>query len=78
MLLRLQSNRLHNGHVMGTEESGRYGEVGVLYDNFLGEYMFFFVLSSCLLYPIVLVIQSYILYRDKIHKKLKLCHESKC
>ena len=34
-------NRLHNGHVMGTEESGRYGEVGVLYDNFLGEYMFF-------------------------------------
>ena len=41
MLLRLQSNRLHNGHVMGTEESGRYGEVGVLYDNFLGEYMFF-------------------------------------
>ena len=41
VLLRLQSNRLHNGYVMGTEESGRYGEVGVLYDNFLGEYMFF-------------------------------------
>ena len=64
---------------MGTEESGRYGEVArVLYDKFWGEYMFFFVLSSCLLYAIVLVIQSYILYRDKIHKRLELCHESKC
>ena len=67
---------LHNGHLMGTEESGHCGEVAVM--GKLGCYMFFFVLSSCLLYPIVLVIQSYILYRDKMHKKLELCHESKC
>ena len=58
---------------------GHYKEVGVLYDNFFREYnMFFFVLSSCLLYPIIVVIKSYMLYRDKIHKKLELCHESKC
>ena len=35
--------------------------------------------SSCLPYmcPIIMVIQSYKMYRDKIHKKLELCIGSK-
>ena len=33
--------------------------------------MFFLLLSSCLLCSIIMVIQSYIMYRDKIHKRLK-------
>ena len=36
----------------------------------------FFLLSSCLLCPIIMVIQCYIMYRDKIHRKLDLCLES--
>ena len=35
------------------------------------------VLSSCLLYPTMVII-NHKLYRDKIHKKLELCFESKC
>ena len=39
---------------------------------FFREYkMFFLLLSSCLLCSIIMVIQSYIMYRDKIHKRLK-------
>ena len=69
-----------------TEESGRCGEVTVMgtwgggggYKTiFLGSTTCFFVLSSCLLCPLIMVIQSYIMYRDKIHKKLELCFESK-
>ena len=33
--------------------------------------MFFLLLSSCLLCSIIMVIQSYKMYRDKIHKRLK-------
>ena len=33
--------------------------------------------SSCLLSPIMGIIQSSIIYRDKICKKLELCFESK-
>ena len=36
-----------------------------------------FCVSSCLLCPIILVILSYAMYGDKIHKKLVLCLESK-
>ena len=51
---------------------GRYGEIGVFYDNFFMKYkMFFPLLSSCLLCSIIMVIQSYIVYRDKIRKRLK-------
>ena len=46
------------------------GEVRVSYDNFFREYNMFFVLHSCLLCSIIMVIQSYVMYRDKIHKKL--------
>ena len=35
---------------------------------FFGKYNMFVVLSLCFLYPIM-VIQSYITFRDKIHKK---------
>ena len=45
---------------------------------FLGENNMFFVLSSYLLYPITMVIQSYIMYGDKMHEKLEYCFESKC
>ena len=44
----------------------------MLYDNFLGENNMFFVLSSYLLYPITMVIQSYIMFRDKMHEKLNI------
>ena len=37
----------------------------------------FTVPSSCLLSPIMVIIQSSIIYRDKICKKLELCFESK-
>ena len=56
----------------------------MLYDNFFKEYNIIFVLSSCLLYTITWVIQSYIRYRDETHKKLELKDlclgglESKC
>ena len=36
------------------------------------------VLSSCLLSPIMIIIQSKIIYRDKIRKKRDLCFESLC
>ena len=39
--------------------------------------MFIALLSSFLLYSIM-VIQSYIIHRDKIHKKLGYCFELKC
>ena len=45
---------------------------------FLGENNMSFVLGSYLLYPITMVIQSYIMYRDKMHEKLEYCFESKC
>ena len=39
---------------------------------FFKEYkMFFLLLSSCLLCSIIMVIQSYKMYRDEIHKRLK-------
>ena len=51
----------------------------MLYDNFFRECnMFFFLLSLCLLCPIIMEIQSYIMYGDKIREKLELCLESKC
>ena len=40
------------------------------YDKYLfSEYNMFIVIRSCLMYS-VMVIQSYIIYTDKIHKKL--------
>ena len=64
----IQSN-LSPTATLGIEESGRYGEVRVLYDKFFfRKYNMFIVLSCCLLYPIM-IIQSYIRFRDEILKK---------
>ena len=54
------------------------GRKGCYETIFLGSTTCFFVLSSCLLCPIIMVSQSYIMYRDEIHRKLELCPESKC
>ena len=54
---------------LGTKESGCYGEVGLLYDNSFRE---------CQVHAYLLSIQSYLMQRDKIHKKIELCLESKC
>ena len=49
-----------------------WGDKGCSMTIFFREYkMFFLLLSSCLLCSIIMVIQSYIMYRDKIHKRLK-------
>ena len=66
----LQSNHLHKGHLEDRRKwplwrYGRYGEEGVLHEQyFCREYnMFFLVLSSFLMCPIIMVIQSYITYK---------------
>ena len=50
---------------------------GVLRQFFLESTTCFLVLNSCLLCPIIMVIQSYIISRDKMLKILELCLESK-
>ena len=45
--------------------------------KFFGEYNMIIVPLSLFLHPIM-VIQSYIIHRDKIHKKLRYCFELKC
>ena len=71
---------LHNGHLGDKRKwplwrGGVYG--GVLRQFFLGSTTCFLVLNSCLLCPIITVIQSYIISRDKMLKILELCLESK-
>ena len=53
---------------LGAEESDRYGEVGVLYDNFLWSTTCFFV---CLLCPMIMVIQSHIIYTRNVRKRAR-------
>ena len=60
---------LHNGHLGGRRKwplwrGGRYRDVGVLNDNFLWSTTCFFV---CLLCPIVMVIQSYVIYTKSLN-----------
>ena len=48
-----------------------WGDRGVIiYAIFFREYNMFIVLNSCLLSPIMIIIQSKIIYRDKIRKNL--------
>ena len=74
----LQSN-LAITATLRTEESGRCGEVAVMGRKgcnmtiFLESLGCFFVLTVS--HNLIMVIQSFIRYRDKTHKKLELCRE---
>ena len=67
VLLILIHSNLSTTATLRTEESGHYAEVAI--NNFFGgEYNMLIILSSCLLY-LILVIQSYIIYREKNTQK---------
>ena len=75
MGLKIQSNLFTTPATLTTEESGRYGEVGVQYDNFFfREYNMFIATSSYILN--VNVTFNIRAIRIKFHDHSRLFHQS--